>query len=536
MTEFNPSHRLYLEVKDEISQLITTNQTITEEIIDLLVKKLSKLSSEDLSLPIKLSVLTILFLEELYINKNSNRALTILKSLPKDTDISIRQNLSSLLLQNDAPNVFLASLRWKNINSIGESRNLLIENLFGLLPSSVYLFPNGIEMMLKDASNYQQLSLPSFNSANSNLNSLPINLKQTLNYHTNEVWFIKYSPNGKYLATGSKDTKIIIYDVENNYKLESVFQLHTESITYLSWNSSSTELLSLSFDQTLKIWSIELNKCIKELDNKKSLITQARLSTAHFLPNYESNNQILVASNDGKLFIVSLKDKLSKPELISEFTQSVISPQIQDLTIQNNFIYGITITNELLVFTIPDLKLIYKMQFNQMPISITSVSSSFPGIPSNWNLTSKSFDNQSYVLVNLKPNSLALINTTGISSITANKKTQTSSNGGKLPFIETFFHLPSASSSNYIIRGCAGGNYNPANSELGNTQSGLVISGGKSGEIWLWGHQGNVLGCVHEHEGLVNCVSWRGDSYTESTRDVEWASGSDDGKVCIWGV
>jgi WD40 repeat protein len=545
LSDFNPSHRQYLQIKHEITEIILFNDTLTSDIIDEIIIKLKSLTSDlnisELSFKIKITILTILFLEELFINKNTENALSILKSLPAETDLSTRQNLSSLLLQNDTPNVFLCSINWKNINSINESRNLLIENLFRLLPSSVYLFSNGMESLMKDAYNYQQLSIPSFNSnSNSNSNSnlslnsinqhsnLPINLKQTLNYHTNEVWFIKYSPNGKYLATGSKDTKIIIYDVENNYKLEAVFQLHTESITYLSWNSSSTEILSLSFDQTLRIWSIELNKCIKELDNKKSLITQARLSAAKFLPDYESNNQILIASNDGKLFIVSLVDKITPPELICEYTKVGLSPQIQDFTIQNNFIWAITITSELLVFSLPDLKLIYKMQFNSMPVAITSVSSSFPGIISN--NTSISEDDKNYVLINLKPSSLVLINTSGINTNSSNKI----SNGGKLPYLESFFHLPAASASNFIIRGCAGGNYNPKLKNQAN--SGIIISGGRSGEIWLWGYEGNILGCVNEHEGLVNCVSWRGDGYANENIPIEWASGSDDGKVCIWGV
>ncbi|GAV29086.1 hypothetical protein PMKS-002565 [Pichia membranifaciens] len=278
-------------------------------------------------------------------------------------------------------------------------------------------------------------------------------------------------------------------------------------------------------------------KCIKELDNKKSLVTQARLSAAKFLPDYETSNRILIASNDGKLFIIALSETGSTPELISEYSKSIISPQIQDFTIQNNFIWAITMTNELLVFSIPDLKLIYKMQFNQVPVAISSVSSSFPGIiPNN---PAKNVPENTFVLVNLKPSSLVLINTSGIvaSSSAASSSSLKSTDkigGDKLPYLESFFHLPSTSSSNFIIRGCAGGNYNPNRKDT-NANTGIVISGGRSGEIWLWGYEGNIVGCLNGHEGLVNCVTWRGDGYAASGESVEWASGSDDGKVCIWG-
>lgn len=554
LPEFNESHRHYLQVKHEVTKLITTSD-LSSPLISQVEEQLRSLSrdydSEELEFKIEIAILTIAFLEELYLLKNTNKALSILRSLPEKTDLSIRQNLSSLLLQNDIPNVFLSSIHWKNVESIAESRQILVENLFRLLPSPVYLFPNGIESIMKDAQNYQQLSIPSFNSSattspsslslNDSLlcnDNLPRKLKQTLNFHSNEVWFIKYSPDGKYLATGSKDTKIIVYDATKNYKLHGVFQLHTEAITYISWNSSSTEILSLSFDQTLRVWSIDTGKCIKELDNKKSLVTQARLSAAKFLPDYETSNRILIASNDGKLFIIALSETGSTPELISEYSKSIISPQIQDFTIQNDFIWAITMTNELLVFSIPDLKLIYKMQFNQIPVAISSVSSSFPGIiPNN---PAKNEPENTFVLVNLKPSSLVLINTSGIvaSSSAASSSSLKSTDkigGDKLPYLESFFHLPSTSSSNFIIRGCAGGNYNPNRKDT-NANTGIVISGGRSGEIWLWGYEGNIVGCLNGHEGLVNCVTWRGDGYASSGGSVEWASGSDDGKVCIWGL
>lgn len=555
LPDFNNQHRGYLQIKYEIRQLVktATTESLITEMIPQLVEKFKVLYKQidsttnnetineidDLAFKIKIEILTIVFLEELNINKDSNKALSILRSLPENTDPSIRQNLSSLLLQNDIPNVFLSSIHWNNVKTINESRNILVENLFRLLPSSMYLHPNGIESLIKDALNYQQLSIPSFNSnltLNNNFlsnDNLPLKLKKTLSFHSNEVWFIKYSPDGKYLATGSKDTKIMIYDATNNYKLQCVFQLHTESITYLTWNESSTELLSLSFDQTLRIWSIEEQRCIKEFDNKKSGVTQARLSAALFLPDYEETNRILIASNDGKLFIISLTESDgSAAEIVAEYNKAaIISPQIQDFTIQNNFIWAITLTNELLVFSIPNLKLIYKMQFNQVPVAISAVSSSFPGIISSDN------KENTFVLVNMKPSSLVLINTSGITSTSTSPNTY-KIGGDKLPYLESFFQLPSTSASNFIIRGCAGGNYNPNRiSDVPPAHTGIVISGGKSGEIWLWGYEGNIVGCINAHEGLVNCVSWRGDGYAlGNSESVEWASGSDDGKVCIWGV
>lgn len=42
----------------------------------------------------------------------------------------------------------------------------------------------------------------------------PCETTQVLNDHCDEVWFCRFSPDGLKLATGSKDTSVIIWDVD----------------------------------------------------------------------------------------------------------------------------------------------------------------------------------------------------------------------------------------------------------------------------------------------------------------------------------
>jgi echinoderm microtubule-associated protein-like 1/2 len=59
----------------------------------------------------------------------------------------------------------------------------------------------------------------------------------------NEV--IKYSPCGRYLAVGSHDNHIYIYEVENNYALYADFNKHNSFITAFDWSADSTYFRSL---------------------------------------------------------------------------------------------------------------------------------------------------------------------------------------------------------------------------------------------------------------------------------------------------
>ena len=52
---------------------------------------------------------------------------------------------------------------------------------------------------------------------------------QVLNEHSDEVWYCKFSPNGLKLATGSKDTYVMIWDVDPvkfQLKLRKSFECH----------------------------------------------------------------------------------------------------------------------------------------------------------------------------------------------------------------------------------------------------------------------------------------------------------------------
>lgn len=46
----------------------------------------------------------------------------------------------------------------------------------------------------------------------------------------------EYSPDGNYLAVGSHDTNIYVYDVANGYSLLSKCNNHNAAITCMDWS------------------------------------------------------------------------------------------------------------------------------------------------------------------------------------------------------------------------------------------------------------------------------------------------------------
>lgn len=93
----------------------------------------------------------------------------------------------------------------------------------------------------------------------------PIQTVQVLNDHCDEVWYVKFSPDGLKLATGSKDTTVIIWDVDplkNTVKLRRNLEGHSYGVSFFQWSSDSKHLLVGGPEDCPDawIWNIEEEK------------------------------------------------------------------------------------------------------------------------------------------------------------------------------------------------------------------------------------------------------------------------------------
>ncbi|KAF3840243.1 hypothetical protein F7725_018960 [Dissostichus mawsoni] len=148
------------------------------------------------------------------------------------------------------------------------SRTKLLDKLQTYLPPSVMLPPRRLQTLLKQAVELQRERCLYHNTKlDSGLDSVsllldhacsrkqfPCYTQQILTEHCNEVWFCKFSNNGTKLATGSKDTTVILWHVDTETQqlklmktLEGhaygtgelrtkMSQSHEDSLTSVAWN------------------------------------------------------------------------------------------------------------------------------------------------------------------------------------------------------------------------------------------------------------------------------------------------------------
>jgi WD40 repeat protein/transcriptional regulator with XRE-family HTH domain len=80
--------------------------------------------------------------------------------------------------------------------------------------------------------------------------------------HGDWVRSVTFSPDGKFLATGGEDKMICLLDWENALVCCKVMQGHTSRVWSLAFSPSSNTLMSVSDDQSLKVWNINSGNCL----------------------------------------------------------------------------------------------------------------------------------------------------------------------------------------------------------------------------------------------------------------------------------
>ena len=69
-----------------------------------------------------------------------------------------------------------------------------------------------------------------------------------------------YSPDGKYLAVGSHDQNVYVYDATANYKLMGSMKGNTASVTAIDWSEDSTYMRTNSGDYNLLFFRVDTMK------------------------------------------------------------------------------------------------------------------------------------------------------------------------------------------------------------------------------------------------------------------------------------
>lgn len=134
------------------------------------------------------------------------------------------------------------------------------------------------------------------------MRTIPLNFviypKINLTPHNTTINTVKWSPDGKRLASGSADNTIKIFDIESGKEVQE-FTGHQGSISDLSWNPDGKKLASAAKDKTIKIWDLEKNQEIDSIpghDNGQMYIKWS--PNGEYLATDNTYNSIIIFTKD----------------------------------------------------------------------------------------------------------------------------------------------------------------------------------------------------------------------------------------------
>nr|CAD1823202.1 unnamed protein product [Ananas comosus var. bracteatus] len=158
----------------------------------------------------------------------------------------------------------------------------VLEELQKLLPPYLMVAEKRLEHLIEEALTMQKNACPFHNPLDSSLSlyadhrcrkdQIPSQTTQVLEGHTDEVWFVRFSNSGRYLASSSSDKSAIIWEVNEDGKLwlKHTLRGHMKPVVMASWNPDDTQLLTCGWEEDIRRWDVQSGQCIRNHRHRSS--------------------------------------------------------------------------------------------------------------------------------------------------------------------------------------------------------------------------------------------------------------------------
>ncbi|TMW85414.1 hypothetical protein EJD97_023199 [Solanum chilense] len=340
-----------------------------------------------------------------------------------------------------------------------KSRTELLEELQRLLPPTVMVPEKRLVHLVEQALDLQLDACRFHNSVVGEMSLLsdhhcgrdhiPSLTMQILHEHKDEVWFLQFSHNGKYLASSSADFAVIIWEVKLDGSVCMKHRLlgHETYVSYISWSPDDHQLLTCGEEEAVIRWDVESGVRIHTYEKKF-----VKFISCGWAPD---GKRIFCGVTDKSISMWDLEGK----EL--ECWKGHRTTRISDLGITSDGKHVVSVCKENMIVLVGwESKVERVIQEDQ---AITSFVLSM---------------DSKYVLVSLSNQEIHLWNIEGTVKLVAKYK------GHKR--------------SRFVVRSCFGG-----------LDQAFIASGSEDSQVYIW-HRGSgeLVATLAGHSGAVNCVSW----------------------------
>ena len=239
---------------------------------------------------------------ELLDSRDLSHALMVLRTelTPLDHDVHQLHALSTLLM---CPAEDLRSkAHWPE--TIEESRDLLLQDLSRSIAPSVMIREHRLAELFDQVKQaqinsclYHNTSVPPslYSDHMCSRDGFPLRTHIQLEEHSDEVFHVRFSPDGTKLASASMDKTAIVYDT-STFAIIHRLREHSKEVTSVAWSPDSSKLITCSKDSKARVWDVEKGTCIATYEHRTSDSSYA-ITEAAWHPDSES---FVTASHDRK--------------------------------------------------------------------------------------------------------------------------------------------------------------------------------------------------------------------------------------------
>lgn len=130
-----------------------------------------------------------------------------------------------------------------------------------------------------------------------------LSVKYAFEAHANSVFTLRYSSDGLYLMSGSRDARLKVWDAKGGYKLVNEVVAHLFAINDLVFSPDGRHFATASMDKSIKIWDAESQQLLKVIDKSRHAGHGTSVNKLLW-SGYE--NQVISASDDRTISIWSI--------------------------------------------------------------------------------------------------------------------------------------------------------------------------------------------------------------------------------------
>ncbi len=101
--------------------------------------------------------------------------------------------------------------------------------------------------------------------------------KGTIGHHEREIYAVAFSPDGRIIATGSRDKTAKLWDPNTHQELTTLTG-HSDSIISLAFSPDGKTLVTGSWDRTAKVWDLSTYKVVATLQGHEGTVFSVAFS------------------------------------------------------------------------------------------------------------------------------------------------------------------------------------------------------------------------------------------------------------------